>query len=218
MYRGQVTAVDAKGVYVLVPSLHPTAAFGPLDHVGARPAVGARVLVADCGDESAPDLVVMTGSGPTSSTDNAIARFDGTGGALQGSGISIADDTTLFGPKEIILHAAGNPADGGGGSIRTAGGRYTFVLLPRNADATYASGSEFYYDADYAVWVAECDLTAGGTVRAAGVELGSGGPTITRGTGAPTHSAPDGSVWLRTDGTASTTLYVRAAGAWSALS
>ena len=63
MYRGQVTAVDALGVYVLVPALHPTAPFGPLDHVGARPAVGARVLVADCGDESAPDLVVMTGSG-----------------------------------------------------------------------------------------------------------------------------------------------------------
>ncbi|MBK8640617.1 MAG: hypothetical protein IPN92_20980 [Chromatiaceae bacterium] len=52
----------------------------------------------------------------------------------------------------------------------------------------------------------------------AGIELGSGGPTITSGTGAPTHSAPNGSTYHRTDGTASTTLYVRAAGAWSALS
>ena len=55
-------------------------------------------------------------------------------------------------------------------------------------------------------------------VAAQGIELGSGGPTITSGTGAPTHSAPNGSTYHRTDGTASTTLYVRAAGAWSALS
>ena len=59
MYRGQVTAVDAKGVYVLVPSLHPTAPFGPLDHVDTAPTTGDRVLVADCGDEATPDLVVI---------------------------------------------------------------------------------------------------------------------------------------------------------------
>lgn len=53
---------------------------------------------------------------------------------------------------------------------------------------------------------------------ASGVELGSSGPTITVGTGAPSHTPPNGSIYLRTDGTASTTLYVRAAGAWSALS
>lgn len=97
MYRGQVTAVDASGVYVLVPALHPTSAFGPLDHVGAVPAVGARVLVADCGDESTPDLVVMTGSGPTSSTDNTVARYDGTGGALQGSSVGIEDSGRITG-------------------------------------------------------------------------------------------------------------------------
>lgn len=51
-----------------------------------------------------------------------------------------------------------------------------------------------------------------------GVEFGSSGPTITSGTGAPSAAEPNGSVYLRTDGTASTTLYVRAAGAWSALS
>lgn len=42
-------------------------------------------------------------------------------------------------------------------------------------------------------------------------------PTITSGTGAPTAtSEPDGSIYLRTDGAAATTIYVRAAGAWSA--
>ena len=123
MYRGQVTAVDAHGVYVLVPALHPTAAFGPLDRVGAAPAVGARVIVVDCGEESTPDLVVMTGGVeiadgtivnadisasaaidrskiaglPTSSTDNTVPRFDGTGGALQNSGVTISDTNVVGG-------------------------------------------------------------------------------------------------------------------------
>jgi hypothetical protein len=37
------------------------------------------------------------------------------------------------------------------------------------------------------------------------------------GTGAPSASAPNGSFYLRTDGTADTTLYVRAGGAWTSL-
>lgn len=44
------------------------------------------------------------------------------------------------------------------------------------------------------------------------------GPTFTSGTGAPTATAPNGSVYSQTDGTATTTLWVRAAGAWVALS
>jgi hypothetical protein len=46
---------------------------------------------------------------------------------------------------------------------------------------------------------------------------GASGPLVTSGAGAPSASDPDGSLFLRTDGTAGTTLYVRAAGAWSAL-
>ncbi len=53
---------------------------------------------------------------------------------------------------------------------------------------------------------------------ASGIEFGSSGPTITTGTGAPSSTPPNGSIYLRTDGTATTTLYVRAAGAWTALS
>lgn len=79
MYRGQVTAVDAKGVYVLVPSLHPTAPFGPLDHVGARPAVGARVLCADVGNEASPDLVVI-GKLPGTVTPPAVYTIGISGG------------------------------------------------------------------------------------------------------------------------------------------
>jgi hypothetical protein len=33
----------------------------------------------------------------------------------------------------------------------------------------------------------------------------------------PTASEPNGSVFMRTDGAATTTLYIRAGGAWSAL-
>lgn len=45
----------------------------------------------------------------------------------------------------------------------------------------------------------------------------AGSPSITTGVGAPIAVEPNGSVYLRVDGTAGTTLYVRAAGAWSAL-
>jgi hypothetical protein len=41
-------------------------------------------------------------------------------------------------------------------------------------------------------------------------------PTITSGSGAPSAAEPNGSIYLRTDGTNATTLYVRAAGAWTA--
>lgn len=42
------------------------------------------------------------------------------------------------------------------------------------------------------------------------------GPTLTSGAGAPTGTAPNGSMYLRTDGDATTTTYVRVAGAWVA--
>lgn len=41
-------------------------------------------------------------------------------------------------------------------------------------------------------------------------------PTITSGAGVPNHTAANGSIYLRTDGAAATTIYVRAAGAWTA--
>jgi hypothetical protein len=63
---------------------------------------------------------------------------------------------------------------------------------------------------DTGEWWAKDQFTMGGTVSAPAVRLLTG-------TGAPSASAPDGSLYLRTDGTADTTLYVRAAGAWAAL-
>jgi hypothetical protein len=46
--------------------------------------------------------------------------------------------------------------------------------------------------------------------------VGASGPTWTAGTGAPTATAPVGSLWSRTDGTVGNTLYVsRGAGVWN---
>jgi hypothetical protein len=42
-------------------------------------------------------------------------------------------------------------------------------------------------------------------------------PTITTGVGVPSASEPNGSIYMRVDGTAGNTIYARAAGAWSAL-
>lgn len=48
------------------------------------------------------------------------------------------------------------------------------------------------------------------------VEVGFNGPQILSGVGAPTVAVPDGSLYLRKDGAAGSTLYVHEAGAWAA--
>lgn len=60
-----------------------------------------------------------------------------------------------------------------------------------------------------AALVLAIDGTARGDVTAS--------PTITAGTGAPTEASPNGSLYLRTDGTdADDSVYIRAGGAWIA--
>lgn len=49
-----------------------------------------------------------------------------------------------------------------------------------------------------------------------GLTLGTADVSYLHGAGAPTVSAPNGSQYLRTDGTSTTTLYVRVSGAWVA--
>ena len=52
-------------------------------------------------------------------------------------------------------------------------------------------------------------------VRTSATEVDSTVPTITAGAGAPSASAPNGSVYLRTNGgTADLAIYVRQGGAW----
>ena len=166
---------------------------------------------------------------PTSSTDNTVPRFNGTAGALQTSLVSVDDDgglaVTAATDTTGYIHLSGNTGGtAGAGSwislrdnnvprwwIGRAGGSQTFTI--RRADS---NGD--VVDDPITIDPSTGRVTVGVAGVTAGVELGGSGPTITTGTGAPSHSAPNGSVYHRQDGTASTTLYVRAAGAWSALS
>jgi len=173
-----------------------------------------------------------------SSTDNTVPRFDGTGGALQTSGVTIADNGEMVVPGNVTIQksaaamlwlktSAGetyqtiSPFNGSNyqywqvnGSTRwqfrmVSGGNYQII---RHSDAGAAVSTAFQ------IARATGKVTLGDVGSAAGLEFGASGPTITTGTGAPTHSAPNGSTYHRQDGTASTTLYVRAGGAWTALS
>jgi hypothetical protein len=58
----------------------------------------------------------------------------------------------------------------------------------------------------------------GGSINLSSIAAGTDAPSILCGTGIPSLSAVNGSIYLRVNGTASTTLYVRAGGSWSALS
>ena len=236
MYRGKVTKVDAKGVYVQTADY---GTIGPCQVVGATPDVDDMVLAANVGTDVAPDLVVLSGGFPATSTDNTVPRFDGTGGALQTSGVRVDDGDNIVtkgtfvsgngatGSNHITVDAPKDTANADLGFRANGVNRWT---IRRTADTESGSnaGSDLalvrrsdagaQLSLPIIVWRATGKITVGDVGPTAGIELGSGGPTITSGTGAPTHSAPNGSTYHRTDGTASTTLYVRAAGAWSALS
>jgi len=139
MYRGQVSAVDGAGVYVLVPALHPTAPFGPLEHVGATPAVGARVLVVDCGGESEPDLIVL---GTVPGTDGSWADWDCNFGAMTALGAGTftsrytrIGDTVHF---RIDLTVAADTT--------FSGDNWAFPLPVASAVPVYAPVSAYYLD------------------------------------------------------------------------
>jgi len=59
-------------------------------------------------------------------------------------------------------------------------------------------------------------VVSDGTFSIPSVVLGNGGPQITMGVGVPAVSAPVGSLYLRTDGTAGATLYVKESGTGTA--
>ena len=85
-------------------------------------------------------------------------------------------------------------------------------------------GGDIFTIGSYGNTGGSIDLSAGssgngGSILLNSAQAGGQAPSIICGTGLPTTSLfPNGSLYLRIDGTASTTLYVRAAGAWSALS
>lgn len=84
----------------------------------------------------------------------------------------------------------------------------TNIVAPKNSELTITSGDEFS-PATTTIGVTG-DWAFPNSIRIGG----SGAPTITSGAGAPASSEPNGSLYLRTDGSTATTLYVRISGAW----
>lgn len=59
MYRGVVTKVDLRGVYVRVADVS-SSPIGPCEYLGSAPTAGDRVLVADVSASPvSPDLIVI---------------------------------------------------------------------------------------------------------------------------------------------------------------
>jgi hypothetical protein len=86
--------------------------------------------------------------------------------------------------------------------------RSLFKLISRNSRTQLAGLNVPAVDAGE--WWAKNQLTIGGTCSAPAVRL-------TTGTGAPSATAPHGSIYLRTDGDPSSTVYVRAGDQWRPL-
>lgn len=190
MYRGKVTKIDAKGAYVQTAEY---GTLGPCQWANSRPVVGASVLVADVGSESQPDLIVIGAIGTTAGAVVSAELSNNADVNLQTAGVN----------RWTFRKSADTESGGNAGSN---------LAIVRRSDA----GAQLSLALTF--WRATGKITVGDVGVTAGIELGSGGPTITVSTGAPSHTPPNGSVHLRTDGTASTTLYVRAAGTWTALS
>ena len=208
MYRGKVTAVDAKGVYVQTAEF---GVLGPCQAVVANYAVGDMVLCDNVGDEAAPDLIV-------------VGKLTALGGNVATDASGNLTQTSTGSVYHYINSVAGSHR---GLRIRSAGVDRWIVRVNSTAETGSNVGSNFeiyaFSDAGSSLgafltlWRSTGRLTLTNVGTTGGIELGSSGPTITSGSGAPSHTPPNGSIYLRTDGTASTTLYVRAGGSWTAL-
>jgi hypothetical protein len=135
------------------------------------------------------------------STDNAVARYDGVGGDVQDSGVIINDNDAVSGVTRLDVDNI-RVDDNTVSSTNTNG---NIVLTPNGtgivttaATATIRSGAS---------------ATAGGALA---MRIGTGADGVVGiffGSGAPTISAPRGSLYLRTDGSStSTRLYVNTTG------
>ena len=231
---GLVEAVDDNGVYVSMPGSRGVlrGPFLTLQDV----AVGDQVLAVTTDDGE--NVIVGQASAaaprstPASSTDNTVARFDGTGGALQASGVTIDDNAevsarTFQAVGTTSIAAVGYfdaPLSGYSSALRfrTGTSNRWFIGKTSALESGSNAGSNLqlyaYDDSGSGLGVgieiarATRRVTIGAPGSTAGLELGTNGPRIMAGTGSPESvvSAPVGSLWLRTD--SSTTLYVKQTG------
>ncbi len=150
---------------------------------------------------------------PDTSTDNAVARFDGTGGALQNSGVTIDDsnNVNITDSSDVALRviaSTGNPylvrrAEDGSDlydSWQSPTTTTRFQLRVTQTQWRLQRSESGTFD----VLTAERTtgrVTIGAAGTTAGLEFGSSGPRMMVGTGSPEGAvtAPAGSQWWQTD-------------------
>lgn len=151
---------------------------------------------------------------PLTFTDALSGSIDmrGYGGSIDLSSFGGTISTATYGGSITTgtyggsINTSGYNGTNFGGSINTSG---TVLGIGGPINTSNKGGS---------IDTSGASTFSGGNINLSASGLGSNAPHIVCGAGIPSANLPNGSLFLRIDGTASTTLYVRAAGAWSALS
>lgn len=143
----------------------------------------------------------------------------------------VVDSTDVLGSSTKTVYgldvtSTGNGVDGYGIRVATSGSTNNYAIdttatggtpVALKATATYralwAEGPS-HLNGTVTIPAGGLSVANGVTVTSGSVTLGSGGPRIQTGTGTPESvvTAPVGSLYLRSDGGASTTLYVKESG------
>ena len=195
-----------------------------LSPAGGSGTVSARIGVVEGG-------VLSRVSGPGSSTDNALVRFDGTDGkTVQNSGITVDDSGNFTTNLTVSKASPGMSIDAAAGGqtgivyYKTAGVERWRLIKTATAESGSNAGSNFalnsYSDAgaflstDVGVDRATGKATLGRVGATAGLELGSSGPRVMSGTGSPEGvvTAPVGSTWTDTAATTGAIQWIKATG------
>lgn len=141
---------------------------------------------------------VLGGNGGSfTATGGSGATYNGTGGTM-GLYAGNGGGDGVGGPCKIYAGSNTGGSDGDGGDISLRAG---------SGHSGAGVGGHVILQPGTANTVGDIKLEPPG----GGTEV-----TVRVGTGVPTHSAQDGSLFLRTDGGSGTTLYVREAGSWVA--
>ena len=239
MYRGKVTQVDSSGVWVTTADF---GLLGPCQAVVANYAVNDMVLCVNVGEAASPELVVVghltaTGSAAPTSTDNTVPRFNGTGGALQGSGVTIDDSNRIntsgvSGSSNYVFVQATNNSSIMWNRAAGASGNFAYQIWQTRTGEADENETHTGLSYDGSLYLTQKKVGGSSVNRdiwsirpdgkfrlvfcgaTGGFELGTAGPRIMAGSGAPENvvTAPVGSLWLRTNGGAGTTMYLKESG------
>jgi len=195
-------------------------------------AVSGAAVAATINGRDPDDLV----AGPASATDNALVRFDGTGGkTVQNSGITVDDSGNIS--SDLTVSKASptlNVSASSGSAIvqASAATAATAAFRWRSGSGGTTVKWAWIRDTDDGLYLYRypssgvintvIDVSTGKwTFRdvgaTAGLELGASGPRIMSGTGSPEGvvTAPVGSMWTDTAATTGAIRWVKASGSGS---